>query len=242
MLGKIISHYRILEKLGEGGMGEVYLAEDLKLGRKVAIKFLPQYLTKDEVNVERFKREARAAAALNHPNIVTIHDVIEANGQICIVMEYVDGESLKTKLNKGKIKVHEVIEITKQICEGLSKAHQVDIVHRDIKPENTLINTDNRVKILDFGLAKFKAVSNLTKETSTLGTINYMSPEQIQGKEVDHRTDIWSLGIVFFEMLSGELPFKGDYEQAVIYSILNDEPKIKKDIDPNIEHILKHLP
>ena len=242
MIGKTISHYKIIEKIGEGGMGEVYLADDLKLERKVALKFLPQHLTKDRENVERFEREAKAAAALNHPNIVTIYDVIIADGQICIVMEYVDGESLRIKLDKGKLNNDEVIEIAKQICEGLVKAHQADIVHRDIKPENLLINADNRVKILDFGLAKLKGVSKLTKETSTLGTIHYMSPEQIQGQDVNHRSDIWSLGVVLFEMLTGQLPFTGDYEQAIVYSIINDEPtyplNIKSELSVELNKIL----
>ena len=234
MIGKTISHYKITEKLGEGGMGEVYLADDLKLERQVAIKFLPQHLTKDKENIERFEREAKAAAALNHPNIITIYEIAKEDDQAFIVMEYVEGESLRTKLDKGKLDHNEVIEIIKQICEGLSQAHQADIVHRDIKPENILINTDGRVKILDFGLAKLKGVSKLTKETSTLGTVHYMSPEQIQGKEVDHRSDIWSLGIVLYEMLTGKTPFAGDYEQAVTYSILNDELQLYDDLKTSI--------
>ena len=226
MIGKNISHYKILEKLGEGGMGEVYLADDLKLERKVALKFLPHHLTIDKENIERFEREAKAAAALNHPNIVTIYDIIETQEQICIVMEYIEGESLREKINKSELDLDKVLDITKHICEGLFKAHQAHIVHRDIKPENILIDNDGRVKILDFGLAKLKGVSKLTKETSTLGTIHYMSPEHIQGKEVDHRSDIWSLGVVLYEMLTGEPPFKGDYEQAILYSILNEDPKL----------------
>ncbi len=239
MIGKTISHYKIIEKIGEGGMGEVYLADDLKLERQVAIKFLPQHLTKDKENVERFEREAKAAAALNHPNIITIHEIIETDGQICIVMEYVDGESLRNKMDKGKLDHDEVIDITKEICEGLGKAHQAEIVHRDIKPENILVNSDGRVKILDFGLAKLIGVSKLTKETSTLGTIHYMSPEQIQGKDVDHRSDIWSLGAVLYEMLTGETPFSGDYEQAISYAILNEEPKLAESIPFELQQILK---
>jgi serine/threonine protein kinase len=251
MIDKTISHYKILEKLGEGGMGEVYLAEDLKLERKVAIKFLPQYMTRDKENVERFEREAKAAAALNHPNIITIHDVIEANDptsadrQICIVMEYVDGQSLRTKINKGFSDLAEIFDITHQICLGISEAHKADIVHRDIKPENILIDRSGHIKILDFGLAKLKGVSKLTRDVSTLGTIHYMSPEQAQGQEVDHRSDIWSLGIVLFEMLTGKLPFKGDYEQAVIYSIINDEPesptKIKSEIPVELDPVIKKI-
>jgi serine/threonine protein kinase/formylglycine-generating enzyme required for sulfatase activity/dienelactone hydrolase len=242
VIGKTISHYKILEKLGEGGMGEVYLADDLKLDRQVAIKFLPEHLTKDKENVERFEREAKAAAALNHPNIVTIYEIAEENDQTFIVMEYVDGDSLRTKIDKGVSDIDEVLDITKQICEGLEKAHLADIVHRDIKPENILVDNDGRVKILDFGLAKLKGVSKLTKETSTLGTIHYMSPEQLQGKEIDHRSDIWSLGVVLYQMLTREFPFKGEFEQAIVYSIINEEPQpvrtMNRDIPLELEQII----
>ena len=226
MIGKTISHYKIIEKLGEGGMGEVYLAEDIKLDRKVAIKFLPKHLTKDKENVERFKREARAAASLNHPNIITIHDVIEENDQICIVMEYIEGKSLRDVIKESpQFPIPNYIDIITQISEGLSQAHQTGIVHRDIKPENIIIDKDGRVKILDFGLAKLKGVSKLTKDSSTLGTIHYMSPEQIQGQNVDHRSDIWSVGVILYELLTGEPPFIGEYESAVVYSIVNDTPE-----------------
>jgi serine/threonine protein kinase/Flp pilus assembly protein TadD len=242
MIGKTISHYKITEKLGQGGMGEVYLADDLKLDRKVAIKFLPEHFSKDKDIVERFEREAKATAALNHPNIITIYDVIESDSQICIIMEYVDGDSLRTKIDKGVSDLDEVLGITKQICEGLSEAHNADIVHRDIKPENILIDSRGRVKILDFGLAKLKGVSKLTKETSTMGTIHYMSPEQIQGKDVNHRSDIWSLGVVLHELLTGEAPFKGDYESAVHYAILNENPEsiqtFRADVSSELLHVL----
>jgi serine/threonine protein kinase/Tfp pilus assembly protein PilF len=242
MIGKTFSHYKILEKLGEGGMGEVYLAEDRKLDRKVAIKLLPPYLTKDKEHVERFEREAKAAAALNHPNIVTIYEIAEVDSQTFIVMEYVDGQSLRTKIENSFSGLDEILDITNQICDGLSEAHKADIVHRDIKPENILIDKNGRVKILDFGLAKLKGVSKLTKETSTLGTIHYMSPEQVQGKDVDHRSDVWSLGVVLYEMIMDQLPFKGDYEQAVVYMILNEEPeplsKLRPDVPSELEHIV----
>ena len=238
MLGKTISHYKITEKLGEGGMGEVYLAEDLKLERKVAIKFLPQYMTRERENVDRFEREAKATAALNHPNIVTIYEIAEENTQTFIVMEYIDGVSLRTKINNGFSDPNEILNITNQICDGLSEAHKEDIVHRDIKPENILIDKNGRGKILDFGLAKLKGVSKLTKEASTLGTIHYMSPEQVQSKEVNHRSDIWSLGVVLYEMLTAKVPFTGGYEQAVIYSILNDHPKIPVEVIPDLKHII----
>ena len=241
MIGKTISHYKIIEKLGEGGMGVVFLADDLKLERQVAIKFLTQHLTKDKDNVERFEREAKAAASLNHPNIITIHEIAQekdpakADEQTYIVMEYIEGESLRTRIDKGVSDLNEIIDITKQICKGLQEAHKTDIVHRDIKPENILIDGRDCVKILDFGLAKLKGVSKLTQEASTLGTIHYMSPEQIQGKEVDHRSDIWSLGVVLYEMLTGKVPFTGEYEQAVTYSILNEEPNLG-------EAVLKSIP
>ena len=230
MIGKTISHYKILEKIGQGGMGEVYRAEDIKLERKVALKFLPSNLTTDIEAVERFKREAKAAAALNHPNIVTIYETGEFEGQIYIAMEYVVGESLRQKISDSILTMSEIIDVVVQICEGLGKAHKAGIVHRDIKPENIFIDEDGRIKILDFGLAKLKGVGKLTKETSTLGTVYYMSPEQVRGKEVDNRTDIWSLGIILYEMLTGHLPFKGDYEQAVMYSILNEKPTFTEEI------------
>jgi serine/threonine-protein kinase len=230
MIGKTVSHYKIIEKLGEGGMGEVYLADDIKLERKVAIKFLPTHLTKDKDNVERFEREAKATAALNHPNIITIHDVLETAGsdttdtQFCIVMEYVDGKSLREVLDEYKLGIDKITDIISQISAGLQEAHQAGIIHRDIKPENIIVGRDGRIRILDFGLAKLKGVSKLTKDSSTLGTIHYMSPEQIQGQDVDQNTDIWSLGVVLYEMLTGDKPFKGNYEHAILYAIQNEEP------------------
>ncbi|OVE78795.1 hypothetical protein BVY00_01955, partial [bacterium G20] len=242
MISKVISHFKILEKLGEGGMGVVYLAQDTKLDRKVALKFLPPHLTKDKSAVERFKREAQAAAALNHPNIVTIHEIGEYEDQTYIAMEHVDGHSLREEIEKGPIEAEKVVNVVTQICEGLKEAHDADIVHRDIKPENIVIDKSGRVKILDFGLARMKGVSKLTKESSTLGTVKYMSPEQLKGETVDQRTDIWSLGVVMYEMLTGEVPFKGEYEQAVVYSILNEEVSqqlgIPKDLGPTIRKIL----
>jgi len=246
MMGKIISHYKILKKIGEGGMGEVYLAEDTKLDRKVALKFLPKRFTNVGANgdspKERFFREARAAAALNHPNIVTIYEINEYEDQTYIAMEYIEGETLKDKITSGTLLLTKVVDYAIQICEGLQKAHAAGIVHRDIKPQNIIINRDGQVKILDFGLAKLKGVSQLTKESSTLGTVNYMSPEQIQGLDVNQRTDIWSLGVVLYEMITGQLPFKGDYEHAVVYSILNEEPeplsKLRPDVPSELERIV----
>jgi TolB-like protein/predicted Ser/Thr protein kinase len=225
MIGETILHYKVLEKLGEGGMGVVYLAEDIKLERKVAIKFLPHYIAINSEERERFKIEAKAAAALNHPNIATIHAIEESEDQIFIVMEYIDGIELKDKIKSGPIPTTESVNIAIQIAEGLEAAHKKGIVHRDIKSQNIMITNDGKVKIMDFGLAKIKGGSQLTKIGSTVGTAAYMSPEQAKGEEVDQRTDIWALGVILYEMLTGKLPFEGDYEQAVIYSILNELPK-----------------
>jgi len=240
MIGKVISHYKVLEKLGEGGMGEVYKARDLHLDRFVVLKFLRSHLTTDKEVVERFQREAKAAAALNHSNIVTIHEISEFEGQIFIVMEYIEGISLREKISKD-LSIKEIINITIQICEGLKRAHQADIVHRDIKPENILIDKENQVKIVDFGLAKLKGLSKQTKENTILGTICYMSPEQLIGEEIDSRTDIWSLGIVIYEMLTKQLPFKGEYEQAISYSILNEEPISLYDVNKDITNGFQNL-
>jgi len=224
MIGKTILHYRILEKLGEGGMGVVYLAEDTKLKRQVAIKFLPKHIDSNSDERKRFEIEAQAAAALNHPNIATIHAIEEADDELFIVMEYITGKHLKEHINSKPLSIEEAINIATQIAEGLQAAHKKNIVHRDIKSANIMSNEDGQVKIMDFGLAKVRGGVQLTKEHSTLGTAAYMSPEQAQGKDVDHRSDNWSFGVVLYEMLTGKLPFEGDYEQAIIYSILNEEP------------------
>ena len=239
MIGKTISHYRIIEELGRGGMGLVYKAEDTKLKRTVALKFLPPELTHDQESKERFVREAHTASGLEHDNICTIHEIGETDeGQLFIVMPCYEGQTLKKIINDRKLSISETINIAMQIGRGLQKAHEKGIVHRDIKPANIFITDDGSVKILDFGLAKLAGQAQLTKDSSTLGTVAYMSPEQLRGEEVDYRTDIWSFGIVLYEMLSGELPFKGDYEQAITYSILNDEPKIEININPDIEKII----
>ena len=240
MIGKTVSHYKILEKLGEGGMGVVYEAEDTKLKRTVALKFLPPELTRDLEAKERFIREAQAASALQHHNICTIHDIDETpEGQLFIVMDCYEGENLKNKIKEKRIKKKEVVDIAIQIGQGLEKAHEKGIIHRDIKPANIFITNDGVVKILDFGLAKLSGQAQLTKDSSTLGTVAYMSPEQLSGKEVDQRTDIWSLGVVLYEMLTGELPFKGDYEQAIVYAILNEEPKALENVQSELQEIVK---
>jgi len=233
MTGKTISHYHIIEKLGEGGMGEVYLAEDTKLKRKVALKFISQEITANKEATQRFEQEAQAAAGLNHPNIVTIYEVGEFENQTYISMEYVEGESLREKIPDSPLSIHQkdggrsvdnIIDITILICEGLSKAHKARISHRDIKPENILIDEDGRVKIVDFGLATLKGSGKEERETLTSGTVYYMSPEQVQGAPVNHQTDIWSLGVVLYEMIAGKRPFEGDFDQVIIYDIINQEP------------------
>jgi len=240
MFGKTISHYKIIEKIGEGGMGEVFLADDLILERKVALKFLPHYLTKNKGNIVRFEREAKAAAALNHLNIVTIYDVIEEDDQICIVMEYVKGKLLTDVINESaQYPLSNTTEIITQIAKGLAKAHRSGIVHRDIKPDNIIIDEENNVKILDFGLAKLKGLNPLTKESSTVGTAQYMSPEQIQGLEIDERSDVWSVGIILYELLTGEMPFQGEYESAIHYAIFNEQPNLPE--NKNISETLKHV-
>ena len=243
MIGKIISHYKILEEIGSGGMGIVYKAEDINLDRHVALKFLPPELTRDNEARERFIHEAKSASALDHPNVCTVHEIGKTDdNQMFIAMGYYEGETLKDKIAKGPLKLNEALDIAIQIATGLEKAHKKGIVHRDIKPANIFITDDNVVKILDFGLAKLSGQSRLTKTTSTLGTLAYMSPEQTRGEEVDYRTDIWPLGVVLFEILTGKLPFKGVYDSAIMYSILNDSPipitQYRSDIPSSIEQMI----
>jgi eukaryotic-like serine/threonine-protein kinase len=225
MIGQTISHYKILEKLGEGGMGVVYKAQDIVLNRFVALKFLPPHLTKDESTRKRFIVEAQAASALDHPNICNIHEINETpDGKLFICMAYYEGESLREKIDDGPIPFDESIKIFSQITQGLKVAHEKNIIHRDIKPGNILIAKEGEVKIVDFGLAKLSGM-DLTKTTSSKGTAAYMCPEQIRGQKVDHRCDIWALGIVFYEMLTGHLPFEAEYPEPMMYAIVNEEPK-----------------
>ncbi len=241
MIGKTILHYNILEKLGEGGMGVVYLAEDTKLKRQVAIKFLPHHISANEEERKRFKIEAQAAAALNHPNIATIYAIEESDFEVFIVMEYIEGKELKSLVetrHAPSLSVEVIINYAIQIAEGLEAAHKKGIIHRDIKSSNIMITESGIVKIMDFGLAKVGKGTQLTQVGSTLGTIEFMSPEQTRGKEVDHRTDIWSFGVVFYEMLTAKMPFRGDYDQAIIYSILNEEPEPLGDVDQGLKHIV----
>ncbi len=244
MVGESILHYKILEKLGEGGMGVVYLAEDTKLKRQVAIKFLPKQISTDTEERKRFEIEAQAAAALNHPNIATIYSIEETDDQMFITMEYVKGKELKYLVETGhapSLQINEVIKIVIQIAEGLEAAHKIGIIHRDIKSQNIMITDDGKTKIMDFGLAKIKGGIQLTKTGSTVGTAAYMSPEQASGKEVDHRTDIWSFGVVLYEMLCGCLPFKNEYDAALMYSILNEQPDPIEKYNPDIPDELKNI-
>ena len=246
MIGKTISHYKILEELGRGGMGVVYKALDTKLERTVALKFLPPHMSRDPEAMKRFVHEARAASALDHPNICTIHEIGETeDGQTFIVMAYYEGETLKDKIGRGPIEIGEALDIVYKIAEGLGKAHEKSIVHRDIKPANIVLTAEGQVKLMDFGLAKLRGQSILTMEGTTFGTISYMSPEQTRGDDVDHRADIWSLGVLLYEMITGQRPFKGNYDQAVIYSILNDDPEppssIRKIVPPTLEKIIQQV-
>ena len=236
LTGKTIKHYRIIEKLGQGGMGVVYKAEDLLLKRIVALKFLPPHITASETELSRFKQEAQAAAALNHPNITQIYAIEETDESMFIAMEYLEGKELKDiiemrneHLQKQTSIIFTIEEVTKyaaQIAEGLKAAHKKGITHRDIKSSNIMITEEGTVKILDFGLAKMGEGINLTKEGTTLGTVSYMSPEQILGNEADEKSDIWAFGVVLYEMISGHLPFTGAYEQSIAYAIVNDEPAL----------------
>jgi serine/threonine protein kinase/Tfp pilus assembly protein PilF len=243
MIGKTISHYKILERLGEGGMGVVYKAEDTKLKRTVALKFLPQELTRDSEAKERFVQEAQAASSLDHPNVCTIYEIDETNdGQTFIAMACYEGGTVKDKIEQGPLKLNEALDIAIQVAQGLSKAHEMGIAHRDIKPANLMVTRDGVVKIVDFGLAKLAGGAKLTGTRTILGTVAYISPEQVHGEEVDHRTDIWSLGVVLYETICGQLPFKGEYEQAVVYSITNEEPepltRLRPDIPTELEQIV----
>src|SRR3990172_3718938 len=238
MIGQTVSHYKIVDKLGEGGMGIVYKARDLKLDRPVAVKFLSQHLSASDESKARFIQEARSAAALNHPNILNVYDIDEQDGKIFFVMEYVEGKTLKshiTSLKAGEgIPVRQAIDWTIQIAQGLKAAHEKNIVHRDIKPENVMLTKDGLPKIMDFGIAKLKGGTGLTRTGTSLGTLAYMSPEQAQGMAADHRSDIWATGVVFYEMLTGELPFRGEHEAALMYLIVNEQPQHPSQLDRKI--------
>ena len=222
LTGTTISHYKILDKLGEGGMGVVYKAKDLRLKREVALKFLPSHLLGDGDIRARFEREAQAAAALHHPNICPVHEIDAVDDKSFISMAFIEGEPLDKKIAQGPLRIEEALDIAQQVAKGLEAAHKRAIVHRDIKPENIIVDDMGHVTIMDFGLAQLTEASRLTKTDQTMGTVFYMSPEQTEGSGTDHRADIWSLGVVLYEMVTGQRPFKGDYDKAVMYSILHE--------------------
>jgi len=237
----IVGKYRILEEIGRGGMGVVFRAEDIRLKRDVALKFLPSQLADSAELRERFLIEAQAAAALSHPNICVIHEVGETEDRLYIAMEYVEGETLRDRIKKGPLKPEEALDVVAQVAAGLSEAHGKGIIHRDIKSANIMVTQKGRAKVMDFGLAKLRGGSSLTRSQTTLGTVAYMSPEQARGEEVDGRTDLWSLGIVLYEMLTGELPFRGDQDLSVIHSIIHEEPKPLKQRKPPIPEELHQV-
>lgn len=230
-----LGRYRIVEELGRGGMGIVYKAQDTKLKRNVALKFLPPEYTRSAEAKERFIHEAQAASALEHPNICSIHEIEETqDGQMYISMGCYDGDTLQKIISEGPVDAGEAVDLGIQVAQGLQEAHEKGIVHRDIKPSNIIVTGKGRAKVMDFGLAKLAGQTRITKEGTAMGTVSYMSPEQARGEDVDIRTDIWSLGVVLYELVTGQLPFKGDYDQAVIYSILNEEPRPISDLNPRI--------
>jgi TolB-like protein/Tfp pilus assembly protein PilF/predicted Ser/Thr protein kinase len=233
--------YEIIEELGRGGMGIVYKAHDTKLKRGVALKFLPQELTHISELRDRFMREAQAAAVLDHPNICTVYEFDETEDKTFISMAFIQGESLKKRIDEGPLELDEAIRIAIQTAEGLHAAHDKGVVHRDIKSANIMVDDRGQAKIMDFGLARISGSTLMTQEGMTMGTVAYMSPEQARGETVDHRTDIWSFGVVLYEMFSGQLPFKGDHDQAVVYSILNEKPRSITAMRPEIPNSIEQV-
>ena len=240
--GATLGPYQIIAMIGGGGMGVVYRAEDPRLKRQVAIKLLLPELTRDDIARQRFVQEARAASGLDHPNICTIHEIGQTDDdQFYLVMAYYEGETLTQRIEQGPLPVPEAIDIATQVARGLSKAHRAGIIHRDIKPANLMLTADETVKILDFGLAKLTGFEGLTLPSITLGTVAYMSPEQAQGGQLDPRTDLWSLGVVLYEMLAGRLPFRAESAQAVLYAILNRNPEPLSAVRPEVPATIRRL-
>ena len=242
MIGKTFSHYRIVERIGAGGMGQVYKAEDLELSRLVALKFLSREMTRNKTFAKRFMREAQAASALDHPNVCTIYEIRETNdGRMFIAMAYYEGETLQARVAEGPLSLDEAVAYALSVADGLDHAHRKGIVHRDIKPGNIMVTNDGVVKVLDFGLAKLTGRSKVTTSSKTMGTLSYMSPEQTQGKTIDHRSDIFSLGVTLYEMITGESPFLADNEAAVVYKILNVDPKPIRQIRSSVPERLERI-
>jgi len=245
MIGQNFAHYHILEKIGEGGMGVIYKAEDTSLQRPVALKFLAANLASTEVERQRFVQEARAAAALDHPNICPVYEVGADEDRLYIAMAYVAGKTLREVMADGPTPINIANRIIAQIAAGLAAAHSRGIVHRDIKPANIIVGADDHVRIMDFGLAKLGTGSNLTQTGSTLGTLSYMAPEQMQGSDVDSAADVWALGVVYYELLTGQRPFTGDHDVAVMYAVLNERPpslrSLRSDVSPAIEQLIGRM-